>query len=294
MGVRERVERMGARMIREWMPDEHRELFAELPLLIAGSVDDRGRPWASPLVGEPGFISSPDPQTLHVAAPPGTGDPLGPRLVAGAPIGLLGLQFETRRRSRANGRVLRADAGGFSVRVEQSFGNCPKYIQARVPMVVADPAATARAWQPRREGAQLSARAREIVANADTFFIATAAVGEGGAVDVSHRGGRPGFLHIEDSLGATVLVSPDYIGNFMFMTLGNLAVHARAGLLIPAFDERAVLSLTCTAETIWDGPQLAAYPQAQRLARFTVEEGFLVERALPLAWTPPEFAPDLR
>ena len=105
-GVRERIERVGRKAIRDSMPDQHRELFAALPFVAVGALDDRQRPWASVLVGTPGFMSSPDPKTLHIAARPARGDPLGSSLVAGAPVGLLGIQPETRRRNRMNGTVI--------------------------------------------------------------------------------------------------------------------------------------------------------------------------------------------
>jgi len=132
-GVRERAERAGRRMIRDFMPDQHRELFERLPYLLVGSIDDRGRPWASILVGWPGFIATPDARTMTIAARPAPGDPLAVNLRPGAPVGLLGIELDTRRRNRMNGTVTGVGAGSFSVRVGQSFGNCPQYIQARAP-----------------------------------------------------------------------------------------------------------------------------------------------------------------
>ena len=48
---------------------------------------------------------------------------------AGKAIGLLGLEPHTRRRNRANGVITRAEPGCLHIRVTESFGNCPKYIQ---------------------------------------------------------------------------------------------------------------------------------------------------------------------
>ncbi|HEX5091687.1 MAG TPA: pyridoxamine 5'-phosphate oxidase family protein, partial [Burkholderiales bacterium] len=207
VGARERSERAGRLMILDYMPEEHRAFFASLPFVLVGSVDDTGRPWASLLQGEPGFLASPDPRTLRVTAKPAADDPLTKNLSAGAPLGLLGIEFHTRRRNRMNGTVAQLDAQGFEVGVDQSFGNCPKYIQARAPVGLRAPSPGAS----RREGALLSVRAAGLVARADTFFIASAAPDAG--VDVSHRGGRPGFVRITSDGSRTLLTSPDFSGN---------------------------------------------------------------------------------
>ncbi|MGH8848225.1 MAG: pyridoxamine 5'-phosphate oxidase family protein, partial [Polaromonas sp.] len=134
VGVRERLEQLGPRVIRDFMPDQHREFFGQLPFVIAGTVDGSGQPWASVLAQPPGFIRSPDPQQLVLQAQPLWGDPLQDTLANGAPIGLLGIEPHTRRRNRMNGVVQGVSASGFGVALSQSFGNCPKYIQAREPV----------------------------------------------------------------------------------------------------------------------------------------------------------------
>ena len=300
-GLRERIDQIGRHIIRDAMPDEHRELFAALPTLVVGSLDAAGRPWASILFGRPGFVRSPDPGTLRVDARPVPGDPLAAHLVVGAPLGLLGIQLETRRRNRANGRVVEVEADGFAVRVEQSFGNCPKYIQARAPRFTADPA-THRTVEPvRREGRVLSADAVALVRRADTFFIASAsadaATGSGRAghgVDVSHRGGRPGFVSVRQVDGLTLLTVPDFVGNYLFNTLGNLIVHPHAGLLFVDFARGDVLGVAVDAEVVWNGPEVDAFPGAQRLLQLRVSGGWSVAAALPIEWTAPQLSPHLR
>ncbi|WP_395681798.1 pyridoxamine 5'-phosphate oxidase family protein, partial [Inquilinus sp.] len=263
------------------------------------SLDRQGRPWASILSGRPGFLQSPDPRTLTVAARPAYGDPLGDNLALGAPVGLLGIQLETRRRNRMNGTVTESADGRFAVTVGQSFGNCPQYIQARTPRFVAEPDSLGAPRPVHAEGPVLSARAAALVAAADTFFIATrsAEAVEGEApsegVDVSHRGGRPGFVRVADEGGRTVLTAPDFVGNFLFNTFGNIAVDPRAGLVFVDFDTGGVLLLTGTAEVIWDGPEVAAFAGAERLLRFRVEEGRWIEDAVPLRWSAPQQAAQL-
>jgi ferredoxin-NADP reductase/predicted pyridoxine 5'-phosphate oxidase superfamily flavin-nucleotide-binding protein len=292
-GARATSERAGRRVIRSFMPDQHRHFFAAQPLLFVGSLDARGRPWASVLTGRPGFMSSPDPQTLVVTAAPAGGDPLAANLAAGAPLGLLGLEFATRRRNRMNGRVTRVWPLGFEVRVDQSFGNCPQYIQARSPSL-------SESGRPVLSmlNTALSERAATLVGRADTFFIATASPGAGGAdptrgVDVSHRGGKPGFVRVSAENGRSVLTSPDFVGNFAFNTFGNLALDPRAGMLFVDFSSGDALMLTGEAEVIWDGPEVAAFAGAERLLRFRVEEGLVLENGCPLRWTPPAQAAQL-
>lgn len=274
VGRRAASERAGRLMIRDVMADEHRVFFASLPLVFVGSLDDAGRPWASVLCGEPGFMASPHAKLLRIGAVPASGDPLALNLGVGAPVGLLGLDFQTRRRSRMNGVVTHAGEAGFDVRVLQSFGNCPQYIQARTPVVFGR---SAPARVP-AESALLSARAAALAGNADTFFIASAAPGARSGdptqgVDVSHRGGSPGFVQVTVRDGRSVLSAPDFRGNSLFNTFGNLALEPRAGLLFLDFSSGDALLLTGHAEVLWDGVELAAFAGAERLLRFEVAEG---------------------
>jgi predicted pyridoxine 5'-phosphate oxidase superfamily flavin-nucleotide-binding protein len=288
IGVRDQVERAGRNMIRAEMPEQHRELFEALPLLVVGSMDDAGRLWASLLAGPPGFVRSPTASSVRVTAEPLAGDPLRENLRAGAALGLLGIQLETRRRNRANGRISARDAHSFTVQVEQSFGNCKQYIQAREPQY--DPTLHSAASHIGVEGALLSARASALLTRTDTFFIATASAAatsgaDGEGVDVSHRGGRPGFVRVTADAQASALTIPDFSGNFIFNTLGNLQVNPRAGIVCADFETGDVLSLTGSARVIWDGPAVAAFPGAERLLVFAVESGVFLEHALALRFS---------
>jgi len=294
-GLAERMEAAGRKTVRDFMPDQHRELFEKLPYIFVGSLDAHGRPWASVLAGRPGFVRAPDARTMRIDAPPVDGDPLATNLAVGAKLGLLGIQLETRRRNRMNGTVSTSDARGFALAVDQSFGNCPQYIQARAPglAIGAAPPGPAQA-----EGAILSPRAQDLVRRADTFFIATASAEPGAqdraeGVDVSHRGGKPGFVRVSEQDGRTSLAWPDFRGNMMFNTLGNLAVNPAAGLLFVDFATGDVLQLTGRAEAVWDGAEVQGFAGAERVLRFRVAEGVWRPAALPLRWTPPVQAPQL-
>ncbi|ATB40737.1 iron-sulfur-binding protein [Cystobacter fuscus] len=296
VGMRARLEQTGRKVIRSSMPEQHRELFRKLPFLLVGSLDGERRPWASLLVGRPGFVASPDPRTLVVSAFPGFGDALGQNLLPGAPLGLLGIQLETRRRNRMNGTVVESSEGRFVVRVEQSFGNCPRYIQAREPAFVAEPSRVTEPRPVRKEGPLLSGASVELIDRADTFFIATASPAARGdepveGVDVSHRGGKPGFVRVTEEDGRTVLTAPDFSGNFHFNTFGNLVLNPRAGLLFVDFATGGLLSLTGETEIVWDGPEVEAFSGAERLLRFRVTAGTWIEDGVPLRWSAAQPAP---
>ncbi|MGN1290554.1 MAG: pyridoxamine 5'-phosphate oxidase family protein, partial [Bradyrhizobium sp.] len=130
-GVAERMEAVGQRAVRDFMPDQHRDFFAQIPFIVVGSVDQSGDAWASLLTGRPGFIASPTPRSLEIDARPDAGDPVSDGMREDDAIALLGIELHTRRRNRANG-LLRASPGkALSFELDQSFGNCPQYIQLR-------------------------------------------------------------------------------------------------------------------------------------------------------------------
>jgi uncharacterized protein len=299
VGMRQRMEQAGRRVIRPFMPDQHRAFFAELPFVLVGSLDARHRPWASLLVGRPGFAHSPDPLTLEIDARPAPGDPLHANLVERASVGVLGIQLETRRRNRMNGTIAAVREHGYTLHVEQTFGNCAQYIQKRESVFLSDRPAASVPHAVRLETRVLSDAGRRLVESADTFFVATASAGaavsrdapEG--VDVSHRGGRAGFVRVSEEAGRTVLTSPDFRGNFFFNTLGNILVNPQAGLLFIDFDTGNLLSLTGDAEVVWDGPEVASFAGAQRLLRFRLSEGVLMQDAMPFRWSAPIYAPQL-
>lgn len=288
VGMRERIAGASAAAIRDHMPDQHRQFFAELPFFFIGAVDEAGQPWATMLAAEPGFIGTPDARTLDIAGGLLAGDPLRGRLRAGDHVGGLGLAPATRRRNRVNGVIAAIDDGGMRIAVAQSFGNCPQYIQHRQHHAAPDVGAAG--GEPRvLRGATLGDEDRSLIARADTFFIASAYLdadaGDARGVDVSHRGGRPGFVRVDDE---RTLTSPDFRGNFVFNTMGNLLRQARAGLLFIDFERGDLLHLAVEAEIIWDGPQVEAFVGAERLLRFHVREVVRNVGALPFRWSAPQ------
>lgn len=280
MGVHDEVASRASRVVRPFMPDQHRRFYEALPFLVAAARDVEGRPWATLLTGSPGFVRAPDPHRLEIGALPGADDPLAGRLIPGDDLGLLGIDLATRRRNRVHGKIAAASPEGFTLAVAQTFGNCPRHIRER-----------AWRWAPETDplpasrGRELTPEQRAWIGGADTSFIATGHRGDGDApafgMDASHRGGPPGFVVVEDPRR---LVIPDYAGNNHFNTLGNLELDARAGLLFVDFAGGGLLHLTGRVTIDWDSPAVAHHPGAQRLLRFELDA--VIERpgALPLRW----------
>ena len=292
-GLAERMAELGTRVVRRFMPDQHREFFTQLPYLIVGALDQNQQPWATILSDADSFIYSPDPVTLEIAALPAAHDPLAGRLRPGAPVGILGLQAHTRRRNRANGIVVASNEEGFAVHIDESFGNCPKYIQAREATPVAVDAEAHAEARP-----HLDDVSRQLVSGADTFFIASAhpdaGQDTGYGVDVSHRGGKSGFVKLETlEDDCERLLIPDFAGNFFFNTFGNIALNPKVGLLFIDYASHDLLHIAGHAELILDGPAIDAYAGAERLLSITVDQAILRRNALPLAWSKAETSPFL-
>lgn len=279
LGVRE-IETWARRAVRAHMPDQHRTFYEALPFLVASARDAEGRVWATVLTGDEGFVTSPDARSLRIDAAPMPGDALEGALREGADLGLLGIEFSTRRRNRANGEVF--EEGALLFRVKQSFGNCPQHIQPRAwRRVVPDP-------KPAQTSATLSAAQRAWVAGADTLFIGSGYRGRGRddayGMDASHRGGPSGFVRVKSSRR---LVIPDYSGNNHFNTIGNLALDPRVGLLFVDFATGSMLQLTGKATMVWDGPEVETHPDARRLIVIDIERVVELPAALPLRWDSP-------
>ncbi|MEW1613550.1 MULTISPECIES: pyridoxamine 5'-phosphate oxidase family protein [unclassified Streptomyces] len=271
------------RAIRDAVPDAAAEFLARQPMIVLGAADAAGRLWSTLLTGEPGFLGVPDPRTLTIGALPAADDPLGPVLrERGTQVGMIAVEPATRRRIRLNGTAT-PEADGVRVALDQVIGNCPKYLQRR-EYVLLPPDRGGRRTAIRR-GEALSTVQQLTLATSDSFFIATAS--PDGDADASHRGGNPGFLQV---LTPTRLRWPDYAGNAMFLTLGNLELHPRAGLLVPDWETGALLQLSGGAHTVWDDAGAAAVPGAQRLVEFRIEAVQETQDAVRLRWSEPDFS----
>ncbi|WP_285710740.1 pyridoxamine 5'-phosphate oxidase family protein [Erythrobacter oryzae] len=282
VGVAERMEAFGRRVIRDHMPDQHRDFYRQLPFIVLGAVDGEGDAWITLLSGRPGFMASPDPKRLAFAAYPDPQDPATASLDDGAAVGLLGIELHTRRRNRMNGTLRALTAEGFEVAVEHAFGNCPQYIQLRDFAFVREPGDFAEVPAAQTLGMD-SPRVRAMIAEADTFFVSSYVDDANGRhVDASHRGGKSGFVRINQDGSLTI---PDFAGNLHFNTLGNILLNPRAGLVFPDFVTGDMLHLTGDAEVVLDSDEIAAFQGAERLWVFRPRKVVLRPAALPLRFS---------
>lgn len=277
LGVADRMAEFGRRVVRDHMPDQHRQFYAQLPFLVVATVDDRGDPWAGLLEGRPGFATSPDPTRLAFSVTPAREDPVAAGWRDGAAVGVLGIELHTRRRNRVNG-VLRDDGGALALHVEHAFGNCPQYIQARGLHALPD--RDAASLPPPLHGERLDAATTAMIRAADTCFVASYVDHDDArrSIDASHRGGRPGFVRVQGDR----LSIPDFAGNLHFNTLGNFVLNPRAGLVFVDFSSGDILQVSGRVVLDFDAEEVRFFQGAERLWHVDVERWVLRRGALSL------------
>lgn len=272
---------IGSGYVGDAIPDVARDFVGEARLAGLAVVDANGAIHADVLTGNAGFLHAPDHGTLEIACVPPLTAPLFPP-GAERTVGLIILEPWTRRRMRVNGRAIRRGPT-LLVRADQVYANCPKYIQTRTVIDAGQPAAAHRDWAG-RTSTQGSWRLndvshRELIEAADTFFLASYAPGHG--ADMSHRGGSPGFVTVVDD---THLSWPEYAGNSMYMSLGNLLLEPRCALVFPDWSESRTLHLRGRAVVDWNLRRAASAPGAQCVVDFEVEEVVDILDGMPSRW----------
>ena len=270
-----------ASMIQPGLSENMRRFFTEQPFVVTATVDRDDRVWGSLLTGNPGFASSPAADRVQIDTSPQSGTPLADHGRAGMSVGLLFIDPRDRSRLRVNGTATTFEDDGFELITEEVYPNCQKYIQRRSLNRVSD---VPNDMEVRRHNG-LDETHRQWIRSADTFFIATAHPERGG--DASHRGGEPGFVDVRGD----TLVVPDYPGNNMFCTLGNIEVTGRAGLLFVDFENGDVLQLSGDANLIWDTTRVNDFEKAERLVKFDVATAVEISNGNPLRWTLEERSP---
>jgi predicted pyridoxine 5'-phosphate oxidase superfamily flavin-nucleotide-binding protein len=272
---------IGSGYVGDTFPAVAREFVDGARLAGLAVVGERGEIHADVLTGAAGFLHAPGDGTLEIAGVPPLTAPL---FAAGAErtVGLIVLEPGTRRRMRVNGRALRGGPG-LLLRADQVYANCPKYIQTRTVIDDGQAAASRRGWEretstPGSVGLNAAAQ-RELIGGADTFFLASYAQGHG--ADMSHRGGSPGFVTVVDD---THLSWPEYAGNRMYMSLGNLLLEPRCALAFPGWSAGRTLHLRGRAVVDWDERRAAGVPGAQCIVDFAIEEVVDITGGMPLRW----------
>ena len=290
-GVKDQIGPRAQEFIRTYMPDQHREFFTALPHIYAGLVDDTGQPWATVGFGKSGFITSPDAEHLSINAKFTLQDELNLRCTVGSKVGLLGLDPTNRRRNRMNGAVESNNDETVVVAVQQSYGNCPQYIQTYSSSTANkedSPSVLARE-------SCMSAEMHGIVKDARTFFIASRAATLSAesrhGIDASHRGGKPGFVN---ALSDSQLVFPDFSGNRFYNTLGNISQDARVGLLFPHYSTGSLLFISGQARVIWKDDADYDFKGAERFIEVDISQVVLAENGLPCQSQLVEESPWLR
>jgi len=290
LGVGARMQELGLRVIRDHMPDQHRTFFEMLRIVHLGMVDENGHPWAVTRIGDRGFMLSQDKRSLTIASRPLAGEPAGLDTRPGAKISVLGLEMETRRRNRLNATIRASGGDALQLSVDQSYGNCPKYIQTRVALDDAAPALPQVTVTP-----ALTDRDRALIRKADILMLASRAPELGddprAGVDINHRGGMPGFVEVPD---AETLIFPDYRGNNFYNSLGNILLDARVGLQFFDFETGTTLNITGMAEVVETPPTepAAQLPLMGRSVRVRIGRVTRASGALPLRYALAEYSPN--
>lgn len=279
------------------LPRPYAARIAAAPLLALGTLDADGRPWTTLWGGAPGVAGAMGPGLLGVRARvDAANDPVLRALWGGRVVGEqvvrsgdkvvsgLGIDLQTRDRVKLMGRLVAgAVAQGevqMAVRVEGSLGNCPKYLNGRA-LVARTPEV-----EGVEDGFPLSARARRVVDQADLFFLSS---GHGTGMDTNHRGGSKGFVRIgRNDEGAVELIYPEYSGNRLYQTLGNLQANPLVGITIPDFDTSDVLYATGTATILTGDAADALLPHTRLAVKITLTSALLVKGGLPMRATSPQ------
>ncbi|MCV7200776.1 pyridoxamine 5-phosphate oxidase [Mycolicibacterium peregrinum] len=278
MGQETIATRVG-RMIRTEVPAAAAAFLADQPMIVIAAADDDGRVWTSLIAGPPGFVHSDDPRTVLVDALPTPGDPVRDVLRGRQQIGMIAIEPQTRRRMRVNGSA-EPTGTGLRIHTDQVYSNCPKYISRRDVVEVR----TSTGLPDAHRGQALTSSQQAVITHADAFFIGSADAA--GNADASHRGGNPGFMQV---LSPHRLRWPDYRGNSMFMTLGNIEANPRCGMLVVDWSSGTTIQLTGVAEINWDEADPDA--GAQCAIDFTISEVVELTHASPLRWTSAELSP---
>ncbi len=280
-GVRDTAIQVG-NSIKTNLPEVGQTFVSQQRMALAGSVDPEGRLWASMLTGEPGFTQALSEQQMLLDAKPVTGDALSLHQDDIGELGLLFIDPQTRRRMVFSGQATIDDQGRWLINGKRVFAQCPKYIQQR-QFTEMDNSAKAAVFH---QDTILSKAQQATLAQADTLFIATHHSQTG--IHLSHRGGNPGFIQIENE---STLYFPDYSGNTMFLTLGNISAKSNTGLLMVDFETGDLLQLSGKAYLEWDHAKLESFPGAQLLVRFEVERVNDIRGAHPMRWKFEAYSP---
>lgn len=249
--------------------DAFNSLLSNLNIIWVSTVADNNV-WVSPIFGSPStFAQAISQQQLQIRHPRQlSADDLLLGSQTDGPVGFLAIDLERRRRYRVNGYATGSNTSSLVINVKESFPNCPKYIQRRTVTQQTGQLPPVPQSIKYETDSSLSSSDNHILSSADTLFIGTLNPRTG--LDVNHRGGRPGYIRI---VSPTEIFFPDYRGNGMFQSFGNLQVDKRAGITIIDFETGQLLQLSGTATVEWNRDNITAFTiekAAERILRFYI------------------------
>ena len=262
--------------VRDSLPPNFMAFLAAQRFVVLATREAGGRLWCSMVAGWPGFATAPGTRRVAIDRRAFTDVSVLQHLAVDPRVGLLAFDPSTRRRIRVNG-VTSVGADAVTIDLLETFGNCQQYIQKR-PASGPTPSFLDVAYA----GDALESRHTEWITRADTCFLASMHPRDG--LDASHRGGRPGFVHVRDE---RTLVFDDYPGNDMFQSLGNLTATPAAAMLFIDFETGASLQVSGNAHVDWD----AAESPTRRAVQFVTDR--VIEKRPRQRWHWPvlEYSP---
>nr|POF04565.1 hypothetical protein CFP56_56046 [Quercus suber] len=282
------------------------------PLIAVGTLDSDNKPWTTIWGGQPGLAQALGGNALGIKTQVARRhDPVVEELVGkevggevkredgkGRMVSGVTMDLNARKRVKFFGRMVAGALGSAEngetgedgaqvqlvLNIEQSLGNCPKYINCKT----LEPAISAP--ELIHSGPCLSQRGLDLLDKADVFFISSS--NRNDDMDTNHRGGPSGFIRTTtDNPSGTVLYLPEYSGNRLYQTLGNLLVNPLAGLCVPDFISGDVLYMTGNTEILIADAATKVLPRSNLVVKFTVTDSRYVSSALPFRGTPGELSP---
>jgi len=249
-------------------------------LIAVSALGSHAELWTSVWCGDAGFVGSIDGQVVRIDRSlmrTTRHDPVLPGLGRQDHVGILAIEFGSGGRLRINGTVDDLSDSDLQILVQESVPNCPKYIRRRRAHTISPTIEQPSSFE---RGRTLDAKRRRLIEQADTSFVGSLHPTRG--VDVSHRGGAPGFIQIVD---ATTLRVPDYQGNSMFMTLGNFEIDPRAGLAVLDFERNRIASFSGTAHVRFDDARVRpAGSGTGRSWEFSIQEWIEHDLSPAIGW----------
>lgn len=278
----------------------------QAPLVAIGIIDEWGKPWTTVLGGEPGIARPVGDSLIVIDTPaPSKDDPVLQFLLGSTPANQvaqfhgekpimagLAIDLESRMRVKLHGKVRAGQIycegqirrAQLVLEIEANLPNCPKYLNEKVIIPHrSDPKMLSNSPKLPPQGVDL-------LQKADLFFISSS--NSDIDMDTNHRGGPPGFVRLlSNSPRGAVLIYPEYSGNCLYQTLGNLQTTPFAGLTIPDFDTGDVLYLTGEAQVLTGQSAAEILPHSKVAVKITVLSSRFVLHGLPFVGKPGEFSP---